>query len=186
VGVAPRLVADPRIYLRAIEVFAHLTEDETEAVMSCIRWRVLGQGEVLFREGSPGVTMMIIVEGSLSVYSTVADIRHEISREGVGHFVGEMACLDPSPRSATVVAATPAVVGEISRDGLHTLQSLSPRVSSLLVGAIIREVTKRLRDVDRRVDEALAPPQKRTSSQPPPSGDASGMRKLLDWLLGQR
>ena len=107
-------------------------------------------------------------------------MRQELSRAGVGSFVGEMACLDPSPRSATVEAITPCVVGELSRDAVKTLQTVAPRAASAIVGAVIRVVVQRIREVDARIDEALAPPP---AGAPEPSAHASGsMQRLFDWL----
>ncbi len=182
---APRLAADPRVYLRSVDALARLAPEDADALLSCVRWRGLAPGEVLFREGTPGVTMVFVAEGTLAVCSDAGGQRREFARVGVGHFVGEMACLDPAPRSATVLAATSAVVGELSREGLRTLQAVAPRASSVIVGAVIREVASRLREVEAHIDGALAPP-----ATPPPGaparGESTGVRRLFDWLRGER
>jgi len=180
VGAAPRIADDPRRYLQAVDAFARLAPDDVSALLSFVRWRGLRAGEVLFREGAPGSTMVFVVEGSVGVYTEAAGVRQELSRAGVGSFVGEMACLDPSPRSATVEAITPCVVGELSRDAVKTLQTVAPRAAAAIVGAVIRVVVQRIREVDARIDEALAPPPPDT---PEPSTHASGsMQRLFDWL----
>jgi serine/threonine-protein kinase len=183
----PRIAADPRVYLRSVEALARLAPDDADALLSCVRWRAFAPGDVLFREGAPGVTLAFVVEGTLTVCSDAGGVRREFTRVGVGHFVGEMACLDPAPRSATVVAATPAVVGEISREGLRTLQMVAPRASSVIVGAIIREVTQRLREVEGRIDAALASTRLAPNQEPDePVDEPGGVRRLIDWLRGAR
>lgn len=62
-----------------------------------------GAGHVLVKEGSSGREAFLVVEGE-------AEVRlrgNVISRVGPGEFIGEMALLDHSPRSATVTAVTP-------------------------------------------------------------------------------
>ncbi len=187
---APRIAPDPRVYLRSVDALARLSSDDADALLSCVRWRSLAPNEVLFREGAPGVTMVFVVEGAVTVCSESSGVRREFSRVGVGHFLGEMACLDPAPRSATVIAATPTVVGELSRDGLRTLQVVAPQASAAIVGAVIREVAQRLREVETRIDATLR--ATRASQQPTPevsdtnTSEGSGMRRLLDWLRGAR
>ena len=187
---APRVAQDPRVYLKCVDALSRLSSDDGDALLSCVRWRALAPGEVLFREGAPGVTMVFVVEGAVTVCSESSGVRREFSRVGVGHFLGEMACLDPAPRSATVIAATPTVVGELSRDGLRTLQVVAPQASAAIVGAVIREVAQRLREVETRIDATLR--ATRASQQPAPdvsdtgTTETSGMRRLLDWLRGAR
>jgi serine/threonine protein kinase/CRP-like cAMP-binding protein len=179
-GAVPRIADDPRRYLQTVEALARLAPDDASALLSFIRWRALRAGEVLYREGTPGATMVLVVEGELGVYSEATGVRQELSRVGVGSFVGEMACLDPSPRSATVEATTPCVVGELSRDAVKTLQTVAPRAAAAVVGAVIRGVVQRIREVDARIDEALAPPPPDT---PEPTAHATGsMQRLFDWL----
>lgn len=59
-------------------------------------------GETLTREGMPAGQAFLIVDGEASV--TLRG--EELATVGPGEFVGEMALLDHSPRSATVTAVT--------------------------------------------------------------------------------
>ena len=126
--------------------------------------------------------MAFVVEGALAVYAEdLSGARQEISRLGVGSFVGEMSCLDPSPRSATVEATAPTVVGELSRDGLKTLQTVAPRVAVAVVGTVIRELVRRVREMESRVDEALAPPSP-DAPEAPEATRAGAIDRLFAWL----
>ena len=60
----------------------------------------LASGEVLFKAGDPGDAMYVVLEGALDIL--VDD--HLVERSTRGAIVGEMALIDETPRSATVVA----------------------------------------------------------------------------------
>ena len=74
--------ADPEI-LRRTAIFRSLDETDFEALVMCLRVREIQADEVLFREGEPGQSMMIVGEGTL-----VATVRRtdggeqEINRMG--------------------------------------------------------------------------------------------------------
>ena len=56
--------ADPEI-LRRTAIFRSLDETDFEALVMCLRVREIQADEVLFREGEPGQSMMIVGEGTL-------------------------------------------------------------------------------------------------------------------------
>jgi CRP/FNR family transcriptional regulator, cyclic AMP receptor protein len=68
-------------------------------------------GDVLFREGDDGDVMFALVEGEVEL------VRDGVVLEdvGPGSIFGEMALIDPSPRSATAQARTAARVVTVDR-----------------------------------------------------------------------
>ncbi len=76
-------------------------------------------GEAVFQEGEPGDCMYVILAGEaeIRVKGKYADTI------GVGGIIGEMALLDNSPRSATVVALEDCkLVGVTQEQFLHLIQ----------------------------------------------------------------
>ncbi len=152
---APRPEPRPEI-LRKTAIFRSLDESDFQALVMCLRVRQAEAGETLFREGEPGGTMMILGEGTL-----VATVRRkdggeeEINRMGQGELIGEMAFLDPAPRSATVRAVTPVSYYTLDDDGLATLRRQAPTAAAALVWATLRDVTRRLRRMDRLIQHEL-------------------------------
>lgn len=146
---------DPEI-LRKTAIFRSLDDSDFRALTMCLRVRLCQPGEVLFREGDPGQSMMIVGEGSL-----VATVRRndgeeqEINRMGPCETIGEMAFLDPAPRSATVRAVTESAYYELDEDGLNTLRRQAPTAAAALVWATLRDVTRRLRRIDRLIQHQL-------------------------------
>ena len=157
-----------RAALRRVKIFAALTDADCDAVLTCVRGRTLNPNDVLYHQGAPGDRMAIVMEGGLSV--RLQD--KEISTVGAGGLLGEMACVDPAPRSATVVASQKTTVLEVNRDALTELRDMAPAANAAIVGQVIREVTKRLREVNERLEKDLAPgtklPSVAAAAPPPP------------------
>jgi serine/threonine-protein kinase len=190
---------DARARVRLVPRFAELTKADIDALLMCVRWRRLLPGEVLYEENAPGESMAFIVEGAVKVFSQGQHERHEIGVRGVGSFLGEMTCLDPAPRSATVIASVPSLIGEISRDHFRALRQAVPSVASAIMREVIATMNTLLREVDEQIDRAfiktLPPPSgdaPGTSRPPPRTHDApdtpapTGMDRLIAWFRGIR
>ena len=80
--------------------------------------RFLQKGQVVVKEGDPGTTMFVVLEGRVAV-AREAEGREPVIVEqlGAGEFFGELALLTGAPRTASVVALEDAVVLELSHTG---------------------------------------------------------------------
>ena len=149
---------DSRSLVRKIPLFKEFSDQDCDAVLSVMRVRHFQTGDVVFREGTLGDTMIIVLDGRLRVEMVDANgTRAELGAIQQGEVVGEMAALDPAPRAATVVAASDAVVYELGRSGLQHLRVTAPAASAAVVSAIIGDVTRRLRNINVRIDRELNP-----------------------------
>ncbi len=130
--------------------------NDRAAVDSLLKARPVRSGATLFIAGEPGDSMLIIARGSVAIVHSVAGHEQVIAEVGAGEFVGEMACIDPAPRSATVRAIDDVVLFELTRADFARLRRLSPGAAAALTGEIIQEVTKRLRAVDEKIERAMS------------------------------
>ena len=149
----------PRVdSLRSVKLFSDFDEEQIAALQQVMRRQSVGSGDVVFEQGAEGDTLVVVVDGMLRVEVIGEDGESTAgARIHAGEVVGEMAVLDPAPRSASVVAATDCEVLELSRGGLLQLRRSAPAVSSGIVSGIIADVTRRLRDVNTRIDKELDP-----------------------------
>ena len=144
--------------LRKVALFARFDEEQIAALEEVMVRRSLRSGDTVFEQGAEGDTLIVLLDGMLRVEVTGEDgAATAVARIHTGEVVGEMAVLDPAPRSASVIAATDCEVLELSRGGLLQLRRLAPSVSAGIVGGIIADVTRRLRDVNLRIDKELDP-----------------------------
>jgi CRP/FNR family cyclic AMP-dependent transcriptional regulator len=142
--------------LRKSDLCVRLADDDLHALAACFQVRRHRQGEVIFRQGAPGDTMLVIASGQLVASTTTLDgTSAGLNEMGPGEVLGEMAFLDPAPRSATVTAATDAVSYELSHDAMNVLRKRAPKAASAILSAGIRDVTRRLRSLDERIEAEL-------------------------------
>jgi voltage-gated potassium channel len=91
----------------------------------------------LVRAGEPGDAFYVILDGEARVQLPAGPVTL-----GAGSFFGEMAIIDGAPRSATVSAATDAVVLVIPRPKFLALLVEEPKVAL----AILTTLAQRLRE----------------------------------------
>lgn len=76
---------------------------------------MMAPGDTLMNEGDPSDSIYLLKTGQLNVFVN----RNKVGVVNAGEFVGEMAFIDAQPRSATVVAAKPCELVEISKEAFN-------------------------------------------------------------------
>ncbi len=76
---------------------------------AALRPRPLAPGEVLMREGEPGDTFALLVEGQVAVTRAGRHRAQDLAVASAGSILGELAVLRGRPRTATITALTPAL-----------------------------------------------------------------------------
>jgi CRP-like cAMP-binding protein len=116
------LRADTRVDLiRGLPLFELCSKRDLRRIAALADEREIAAGTELIREGEPGSEFYVVVDGEVDVRRR----GRRVARLGAGSYVGEIALLSRSPRTATVVAATPLRVLAISgRDFVALLDTL--------------------------------------------------------------
>ena len=74
---------------------------------------------LIFREGSPGATVMLVGKGRVQISKIGRKEKQEVlSVLEANDFFGELAVIDHGPRSATAMALNRSLIGEIDRPAL--------------------------------------------------------------------
>jgi CRP-like cAMP-binding protein len=190
--------------IRTVKVFESLSDEDCAELLRFMRIRQYEAGALVSERGKPGDTMLVVADGALSVVMPGPRRRNiEVARVGVGEVVGETSCIEPAPRSATILAAVRTTAYELGRQELTRMRHRAPRVATALVGAVVRSVILRLRRVDERIERELAghlaarlPELRQTAGKsarnlsfrtPSPPGAATGSTGPSAWtaLLGR-
>ena len=95
-------------------------------------------GKVLCREGETGQEFFVIVEGKADVTSK----GKRVATRGDGDFVGEIALLEDTKRTATVTAKTPLRLFVLTRQDFRRLVNENPSVERKVMQALARCVVE--------------------------------------------
>lgn len=120
-------------------------------------------GIALFSEGEPGICMYVLMEGTAAV--CVAGVVIEIAKPGA--LLGEMALVDSSVRSATVITRSNCRVISIDRSQFDLLVREFPEFAR----HVMTVMADRLRHMNERLKEALSEPAARGSRYQKVLGD---------------
>lgn len=108
--------------LRRIPIFKDLKKKDLKTISGILYERTYEQGEYMFETGQPGAAMFIIKSGELMIYRRKASGEEvQLATLGDGEFVGELALLDNSPRSASAYVSQKTTAFAIFRSDLDHL-----------------------------------------------------------------
>ena len=132
--------------------FPGIPESEAEEMISAGKVREYPPDTVLCHEGAIESTFYIILDGEVQVTKFINDAEARFLKYlEPGDFFGEMALIQNSPRSATVMTKVPTTVLEINKEAFTDLFKRSTSVSL----ALAREVSRRLRENNEMAIEDL-------------------------------
>ena len=121
------------------DLFRELEPAELATLAAAARRHRLPAGSVLLREGEPGSSLYVVVEGVVEAWRERPDGRREhLNTIGAGGTLGEFSLLTGEPRSATVGATRDALLLEIGRADLAPVSSAGRNLSDAL-GRILAE-----------------------------------------------
>lgn len=107
--------------LNRVDIFAPLSDEETERLAQLSRIRVYAPGEAIVRKGQEGSSMFVVLRGSVEVQIPVNGKTNVINKLRENDFFGEMSLLTGEPRTATVVAIEETEVLRITKDALKPI-----------------------------------------------------------------
>ncbi|MCG6944961.1 MAG: cyclic nucleotide-binding domain-containing protein [Deltaproteobacteria bacterium] len=116
-----------------IPFFAPLQETESEELAEDATMHVFSAGEMIIREGDPGRSVYVILDGRVRVFTRDnGDNELELATLGVGQFFGEMSFISGEPRSSSVAALELSVVVELSYDSMAKVIEQNQTVKKVL------------------------------------------------------
>jgi hypothetical protein len=128
--------------LGAAPIFSHLTLEGLSELAQASVDAEYAPGYTLCEEGELGDEVFILLAGEVTFSKGRGAGEKVLDTEGVGSLFGEMAVLDPAPRSATARAGANGVhVLRLSGDAFREVLNANPAIAT----RIIRTLAQRLR-----------------------------------------
>ncbi|MEK0084246.1 mechanosensitive ion channel family protein [Benzoatithermus flavus] len=159
------------VLLARSDLFGLLDETDLRLLAAAARRRHVPAGEAVVRQGEPGSSLFVVVEGVLDV---TIDRGQGPSRWvrllAAGDMFGEYSLLTGEPRSATVCARTESLLFEITKADLLPVLERSPE----LARAMSRILTARQADRSSEVP----------STPPPSPGGEHGLLQRIRAFFG--
>lgn len=137
--------------LARTEIFRHLDESVLTQLGDSADKRSYKKGAVIFTEGDPGETLLVLVDGLVKVYVMSEDGDEMVlTTLRSPEVFGELALLDGGARSASAEALERTTVLSVARGSLLSLLHERPTLADSLLhslGAVIRRLTEQASDL---------------------------------------
>jgi Cyclic nucleotide-binding domain/4Fe-4S binding domain len=139
----PHLITiEKMIALRSAPIFSRIAPEGLAELATSSTEDEFGPGETLCVEGEPGNEVFILLAGEVKITRRDGDDVRFIGTEKAGSFIGEMAVLDPAPRSATLVAGDEGTRAlRLNGDAFRAALNRDPTIAS----SVMRTLAQRLR-----------------------------------------
>ncbi|MBF0425435.1 MAG: cyclic nucleotide-binding domain-containing protein [Magnetococcales bacterium] len=144
-GEMPMSTIEKVIFLKQVMLFSSIPEEHLIEIAHSMEAGEALPGEAIVRQGEWGNALYIIGGGQVRV--VIND--REVARMHEGEVFGELALLDPEPRSATVEAVDEVRYYRIDGPGFDEIMDLDPSVAR----NVIRMLCRRLRELNQRANQ---------------------------------
>jgi CRP-like cAMP-binding protein len=125
--------------LRTVPLFADISAQHLKGIAKSCSERVFKKGDVIVKQGNPGIGLFIIVAGKVKVVKTLDHGREmEIATHGHGEVIGEMAVLDGAPRTANVIAVEDTTCLVLASWAFNSFMESHPEVALHVLPIVVR------------------------------------------------
>jgi CRP/FNR family transcriptional regulator, cyclic AMP receptor protein len=126
------------LFLKSIDLFSQVPGEDLAQIAHITDELHYEEGDDIFREGEPGDSLFLVIEGKVRVHRG----GHALAELGQRQVFGEMALLDSEPRSASVSAVSDLTLLKIARDDFNEILAEKGEIAQ----GIIKVLTRRLRN----------------------------------------
>ena len=142
-------------HLNKVDIFAPLSDEETDRLAKASRIRVYAPGEAIVRTGQEGNSMFVILRGSVDIQITQNGATKILNRLRENDFFGEMSLFTGEPRTATVVAVEETQVLRIGKEAVKQIFNANPELVNTISDLVEerRELLRSLSDGEKEIEE---------------------------------
>ncbi len=135
-------------------------------------------GEFVFKEGDLGTDMYIIQDGQVEILKHFKGEDEPLAELGRGDFFGEMSVLEELPRTASAKAMVDCRLLQINGSTFDQMLRKNPEIAVRMM----RKLSRRLRETDQMLREALGSVESQVPEMPTPQpaqSDGPGTERLV-------
>jgi len=129
--------------LRALPFFEGLGDGELRKIARLFTQKLYRPGERVFNKGDMGNEAYVVMRGQIDII--LEEGAKAIASVGNGQILGELAFLDPSPRTAIALANQASILLVIHRNAFNDLVQHEPHLGMVVMRNIAIELTNRFR-----------------------------------------
>ena len=138
--------------LNTVPLFKGLDEASRVDLANASTMSELDDGEVLFNEGEMADELTFVMSGSVRLTCVSSeDVDIVVGYVQAGDILGEMAVLDPAPRSASARAAESTTVLHLPANAFSDFIDQGHPVAKVMLVAIRQMMTHRIRVLNERI-----------------------------------
>ncbi|NER37675.1 MAG: cyclic nucleotide-binding domain-containing protein [Oscillatoria sp. SIO1A7] len=145
------------LFVRGVPIFKELRDDFLVRLASVMDELSFPKDYTIFTEGQEGRSLYIVVSGEVRVHIGNRDL----ARLQQGACFGEMSLFDAEPRSASVTTTEPCESLVLTQQQLYDAIDETPGIAI----NIIRLLSRRTRELNRKLNEAENAAKNRESAQ---------------------
>lgn len=147
---------ETRSFLINLPIFSSFNVDELSILARHMSFIHLQRGEYLFVEGDQGTFMGFVVNGVLEVQKKAETGENiTLARLTKGSSIGEMALIDKSPRSATVIAKQSSTMVTLTDKGFEILADKYPPLGIKVIQKIARLLSLNMRRTSSKLADLM-------------------------------
>lgn len=132
------LTIEKVITLKSVSFFSEVPESALVEVAAVIEEVDFSQGTSIFKKGDLGTSLYVIVSGKVRIHLEDRDLLVLEERQ----VFGELAALDPEPRSANATALEDCLLFRLDRDPLYELMSEHLQVAQGILRVLCQRIRK--------------------------------------------
>jgi len=147
---------ETRSFLENLPIFSSLNVDEISTLARHMKYIHLQRGEYHFVEGDPATFLGFVVTGILEVQKRRDTGEYvTLARLTKGASIGEMALIDKSSRSATVIARQAATLVTLTDRAFDLIADKHPPLAIKVIRKIARLLSLNMRRTSSRLADLL-------------------------------
>lgn len=135
--------ADKIRVLRMVNIFMDTPEETLADVADLLEEIEVKAGQSVFKKGDLGTSMYMVVDGMVWVH----DDEMTLNYLNEGDVFGEMAALDPEPRSASVTAVEDTRLYCLDQHELQALMARAPDIAQGVIHVLCEHLRARVQDM---------------------------------------